>query len=338
MKHIVILLAFLIGLPASANPRPKVWIYTDMSDKTLKGREKEGSVNDPDDISAMAGYILMCNEFETLGIVVANTHRKEHRKSPDQAEWANDLFGKAYASDLPGLQQNLGGYPDFLTFTPSCIKESSERFDPKKEYRSLDQYPTVRSLLEAAQGTKETINVLCWGSLTEPAILARHCLTTGNTNALKQLRFIAHWTKSSFRQGTKEHPEHLANCHEDAKACAFLKKLALEETITFHECGAIGQHGIVSGSPKGRDYFNQFKVSKIGTIFVDGKFAYNGVDHSDSATYWSLLGTYGVSLEDIAPNGTNPPAVEKANEQTFKNSSKRIHNELLRRSRLAAKP
>jgi hypothetical protein len=53
-----------------------------MSDKRLSGTEKEVSVNDPDDISAMAGFLMMANEFETLGIVVASTHRPEHRQSP----------------------------------------------------------------------------------------------------------------------------------------------------------------------------------------------------------------------------------------------------------------
>ena len=32
--------------------RPKVWICTDMSDPTLKGKNKEGTINDPDDVSA----------------------------------------------------------------------------------------------------------------------------------------------------------------------------------------------------------------------------------------------------------------------------------------------
>jgi hypothetical protein len=32
----------------------------------------------------MAGYLLMADRFETLGIVVASTHRKEHATTPDQ--------------------------------------------------------------------------------------------------------------------------------------------------------------------------------------------------------------------------------------------------------------
>jgi hypothetical protein len=73
--------------------KPKVWIYTDMSDKNIRGIEKEGSANDPDDISAMAGYLLMANEFDTKGIVVSSTHRNVHKTSPNQAQWAASYFG-----------------------------------------------------------------------------------------------------------------------------------------------------------------------------------------------------------------------------------------------------
>lgn len=36
-----------------------------MSDPTVRGRESTGMMNDPDDVSAMAGYLLMANQFET---------------------------------------------------------------------------------------------------------------------------------------------------------------------------------------------------------------------------------------------------------------------------------
>jgi hypothetical protein len=62
--------------------KPKVWIYTDMTDNTLPGKNHMGTINDPDDISAMAGYLLMANMFETKGIVVASTHRGEHKTAP----------------------------------------------------------------------------------------------------------------------------------------------------------------------------------------------------------------------------------------------------------------
>ena len=60
------------------------------------------------------------------------------------------------------------------------------------------------------------------------------------------------------------------------------------------------------------------------------------MDHSDAATYWTMLGDWGVGLNDIRSNGTNFPEVEKANSERFERWSGRIHDELLRRSRAAA--
>ncbi len=319
----------------SEKTKPKVWIYTDMSDPTLKGSNHRGTINDPDDVSAMAGYLLMANEFETLGIVVASTHRQEHRTTPNQADWANRLFGGAYRADLPQLQNQFEGFPNEISFVQSSIKSTAEKFVESKDYHSLENYPTVSPLLEQTQALVEgqTINVLCWGSVTEPAILAAHCVATGKLELLKRLRFIAHWTNSPLHQGSAEHPEDVANCREDAAACAYMKKLAESGKLVYHECGAIGQAGIVSGGPKGHDYFDQFKTSQLGTIFVEGKYVQNGVDHSDSATYWVLLGTYGVSLNDIPSNGANSAAIEQANETKFRTNARRIHDELLSRSR-----
>lgn len=323
----------LVSRPPSAT-KPKVWIYTDMTDPKLKGSNKEGTINDPDDVSAMAGYLLMANEFETLGIVVASTHRREHKETPDQAEWANRFFGDAYRADRKRLNAPFGGYPEDVTFTQSSIKETAEKFDPNREYRSLDSYPTVKALLDETRKltADQQINVLCWGSLTEPAIFVSHCLTTGQNEILSRLRFIAHWTNSPHHQGTAEYPERVANCAEDSRACAYLKRQAKQGNIVYYECGAIGQHGIVSGAPQGDEFFDQFCTSRLGTIFVEGKYVRGRVDHSDSATYWTLLGDWGVSLQDIASDGSNDPEVELKNERAFRNHSEKIHDELLRRS------
>lgn len=323
---------------SAADPKPKVWIYTDMSDGTLKGPTHMGTVNDPDDLSAMAGYLLMANEFETLGIVVASTHREEHKLTPDQGEWANRFFGETYRAEVGALNAALGGYPEDVSFVQSCLKESGERFDPAADYASLAPYPTVQSLLDAARSLPEgeRIHVLCWGTVTEPAILVRHVIETNQPGVLERLVFIAHWTSSNFHQGSLEHPENVANCREDSAACAFMKERARAGMIRYHECGAIGQHGIVSGAPKDEEFYQGFRASRLGTRFVEGKFVKGCVDHSDSATYWVLLGKWGVSLADIPADGSNPPEVEKANEEKFREHSKRIHEELLRRARLTA--
>ncbi|MEL7118285.1 MAG: family 43 glycosylhydrolase [Bacteroidota bacterium] len=333
MKWILSLfLVFTFIVVFAQNQKPKVWIYTDMSDKSLPGKNHMGTINDPDDISAMAGYLLMCNQFDTKGIVVTSTHRNQHKDTPNQAAWANNFLGGAYRQDVVHLNNNIGGYPTNIEFIQSCIKESAERFQPDQAYASIDEYSTVKSLFDLAKKEAGVINVLCWGSLTEPAILVKHCLTNNQLDVLDRLRFIAHWTNSSWHQGTKEHPERVANCREDADACAYLKSVALNGKIKYYECGAIGQHGIVSGGPKGNGYFNQFKSSRLGKIFAEGKYVHDRVDHSDAATYWTLLGKFGLSLNDITSNGTNDPEIEKDNKKKFEDWSKKIHDELLRRS------
>lgn len=338
IKIILFIASIASALTLNAkNTKPNVWIYTDMSDKTIPGSNKEHTVNDPDDISAMGGYLLMCNEFNTLGVVVASTHRKEHKASGNQADWANSFFGTAYKQDRKQLQKVLKGFPNKIEYLESCIKVSAEKYDNAKTYIDLSKYNTVEALIKVAAKQEDIINVLCWGSLTEPAILVKYCLETGKTDILKKLRFIAHWTNSPLHQGSPEQPWKVANCNEDINACNYLKEQAFEGKISYYELGAIGQHGIVSGSQLGDEYYNQFKVSALGKIFAEGKYVHNGVDDSDAATYWTLLGKWGVILKDVLSNGINSPDIEKANEEKFLKSSKSIREELLRRIKIAAK-
>ena len=84
------------------------------------------------------------------------------------------------------------------------------------------------------------------------------------------------------------------------------------------------------------EYYNQFKISTLGKIFAEGKFAFKGVDDSDAATYWTLLGKWGVSLNDVPSNGTNSPEIEKSNEDKFYAGAKAIREELLRRAKIAS--
>ncbi len=334
MKALMVNLALITFIFSAFSQKPKVWIYTDMSDKTIPGDNHEGTVNDPDDISAMAGYILMSSEFNTVGIVVASTHRGELRTSANQATWATNYFGSAYAKDLPGLNANIGGYPSGFSFQESCIKVSAEKYSNSKTYADLSGYSTVKSLLDYVDGQSDLVNVLIWGSTTEPAIFVKHCLSNGKKDLLKKVRFIAHWTNSSIWQGSDAEPWKVANCNEDINACNYLKDRAYAREIDYYECGAIGQNGVMGGV-SGETYFNQFRAGEIGKIFREGKYAFNKVDHSDAATYWVLLGTYGVNLADINPNGTNPKATEQANSNKFGARSKDIHDELLRRAKAA---
>jgi hypothetical protein len=320
----------------NASGKPKVWIISDVSDKNIKGSDGR-PVNDPDDISAMAGYMLVSNHFDTLGIVVASTHRGEHRTSPDQAVWARRYFGDAFAAERSALNRGIGGYPMSFNFIQSSIKENGHRFNESSSYASLSGFSSVQALIDAVKRQDDTVNVLSWGSLTEQAIFVKHCMSTpGDQDLLRKVRFIAHWTNSPLHQGTPQNPERVANCQEDSGACSYLKRMARERRIQYHELGAIGQHGIVSGSYSGSTYFNQFRVSRLGTAFITGKFENNKVDHSDSATYWTLLSDWGVSLRDVASNGENPASTEQRNEDRFRNSSRRIHDELLRRAQAAS--
>ncbi len=338
MKGVVkyIVAAICICTLAYAEAKPKVWIYTDMSDRNIPGNNHEGTVNDPDDISAMAAYLMLSNRFETLGISVTSTHRKEHKTSPNQGEWASKYFGDAYAKDIVRLNEKIGGYQPSIPFMESCLKSTMERFNPDKSYSDLKKYNTVEALFDKATQTTDTIFVLCWGALTEPAILVKHCIEAGRGDILDRVKFISHWSNSSLHQGTPEMPDKVANCRDDYKACGYLKDMAAKGLISFYECGAIGQHGAVSGSPKGEEHYLQFHKSELGKIFATGKFVFKCVDFSDAATYIVLAGEWGVTLDDINPDGTNPAEKELANEKALKQNAHKLNSELLRISNIAA--
>ncbi len=356
MKRILLVLSVLLIAISVEAQKPSVWIVTDMSDKTIPGDNKEGTLNDPDDISAMAGYLLLANEFDTRGIIVTSTHRKEHVTSPDQAQWTVDYFGKAYDHDMKYISKQIKGYPaglclasdakrikkGYIPVYESALKMTSEHFVPSKSY-SLEGYEGVEAMLdeinrkrrgEWVYSSESPLNILCWGSVTEPAILVSYCIENDMLDVLDRITFIAHWTNSPLHQGTAECPECVANCREDAKACAYLKEKAAASMLKYYECAAIGQHGIVSGSQKGDEYYSQFNVSELGKIFITGKYVFNGVDDSDSASYYALLGRWGVSLDDILPDGSNTAEREAANEKAFRAEAMNIRNELLRRSNM----
>ena len=331
------LLLLWLGVSTALAQKPKVWIISDGTRETLKFDNKKGHLGDPDDISALAGYLLMSNMFDTRGIVMGSTHHKELKFTPEEKPWFDEHFGGAYAKDLPQLNRNIGGYQEKIPFIESSIKKTGEVYQPDNTYHTLKGYESVQDLLDETEKSDEIINVLCWGTLTEPAILVSHCLANQRQDVLDKIRFISHWTNSSFHVGTMERPDSVHNCFNDANACAYIKLMAKQGIITFYECGSIGQYGIVEGSPRGEEYYNQFRVSELGTLYVEGKYMSwkKTVDDSDCATYWVLLGNWGVSLKDIKPDGTNPPEIEKRNEKLFFDNAANIRNELLRRTKAA---
>ena len=317
-----VLLALAAGVMAQ---KPVVWVISDGGD----------GINDPDDISAVAGYLLMSNMFDTRAIVMASTFHHWHKDTEDQGEWARRTYGKAYAADLPNLNKYIGGYQDEIRFMESSFKGHGDRFQWQASY-DLKDYPSTLALFREVDKSDEVVNVLCFGPLTEQAVLVSYCVENGRQDILDKIRFISHWTSSNFHTGNLENPEHTHNCWADGISCDYMKKMALNGTIKFFECGGIGQYGIVEAGPKGKEYYDRFKSSHLGKIFAEGKFNKNRVDDSDCATYWVLLGNYGVSLNDIASNGLNYPEVEKRNEEAFALHARDMRDEVLRRSNAAA--
>jgi len=336
IKTVLCLAVVLGAVSAYAQKKPKVWIISDGSDKSIKNEEGK-TIGDPDDISALANYLLMSNMFDTRAIVVGSVFNISMDRVGSQKKWADEYLLKAYLEDLPNLNKNIGGYQDSILFLESFLRESPVKYKPRKIYLDLSDYSTVQALFDEIDRSDDLINVLCWGTLTEPAILTNHCLAMGRQDILQKVRFISHWTHSYFRVGSMEHPEAVHNAFNDANAAAYIKQVALDGHIKFYECSASGQYGIVEGSPRGREFYDQFSGSAIGRVYLEGKYAewMETVDDSDSATHWALLGDWGLSLGDINSNGTNFPEIEQANEKAFHEWAPRIRNELLRRAKAA---
>lgn len=329
---VLIALVALAALPLFA-AKPRVWVSSDMTDKRLPGPGRSGTITDPDDISAMAGFLLFANAFDVRGISISCTSRKEIASAPDQAEWANRYLGAAYSKDVKNLNATLGGYPESIQFIQSSIKGA--RFNENEEYANLDSFPSVKALLTDLEASQQELFILCWGPTSEAAILVKHCLSARKAHLLKRIRIIAHWTNSYLHNAGEV--DKVANCNFDKPACAFIKKQAKVGVVKYYECGAIGQAGIVNGAPAGDDYFQQFRKSHLGTIFLEGKFEHGKVDWSDAATYVVLLGTFGVTLDHLTHDGISSAAIEQRNEAALQASSKKLHEELLRRSDAAGK-
>lgn len=316
------------------NTKPRVWIISDGCDPTLK--QKSGRpMCDPDDISAIADYLIMSNNFRTEGIVIASEHKEDQKTTPSQLPWANNLFIKAYKEDLPNLNKYIGGYQNDIRFLESTFKAKPECFSWFKKY-DINNYPSVNELYKTLSNSNEQLNILSWGSLTETSVLVRYLEQHNLTKELSKIRIISHWTNSSWRVGTIENPEDVHNTRDDIESCRYLKKMALNHKIQFYECGCIGQEGIVENAKFGDAYYNQFKISALGKVFAEGKLTQGRVDDSDAATFWVLLGNWGVSLNNVASNGINMPQIEKRNIESFAKAAPAIRNEIFRRVKCAA--
>lgn len=321
-----------LGVESAAASRPHLWVLTDLSDP--RDRRVGGHPqNDPDDIVALASLLLEANRFEIDGIVFSSTNRPH---LADATPFIESTFAAAYATDRPGLEKTFGGFPATIPFIRSSITGGAEarRFDPAADYADLSTYPSVQALVDTA--SDHPVNVLLWGPTTEAAIALQHCLTSGNDTAVANMRFIAHWTKSWIAQGTPAAPFHVANCRDDAAACAFLHDTALADPrVRFIETGSVGQTGIVNGSAR-YPHWAAFADSRLGQILTTAKFYSGKPDGSDSATFWVLIDGFGPSIDDYAPDGSLDQATEEANRDRFLAAAPAINDDLRARAIAAA--
>ena len=322
----------LITTACHAAAKPNIWVLTDMSDPR-DTRPGGHPFNDPDDICSMAALLLEANRFNIVGISFSSNTRIG---LADPTPFVNDVFVAAYANDQPFLNATFGGYPPTIPFLRSSINRDGapQKFDPAANYRDLTRLETVKKLVDFA--TTEPIYVLCWGPLTEAAIAVQHCLTTGNEAALANMTFVSHWTKSWIAQGTPETPFKVANCNDDARACAFLHDQALKDPLVkFIELGSVGQTGVVNGAA---DYphFERFRQSRLGQIFIHSKFYGGKPDQSDGATFWLLVEELGATLADYPQNGTLDQTTEEHARDQFLADGHAILDDLLARSDAAA--
>lgn len=312
------------------NGKPNVWILTDMSDPRL-------GVNDPDDVVAMAMYLLNADRFNTASVTVASTHRSRLLTAPNQATWASGHLGGAYAKAQPCLQAQYGGYPSTVPWRQSSLStgDSIRKFRDQDDYANLNGFPSVRALVDYAR--ENPVFVLAWGPLTEAAMAVKHLKTRGDAAALRNVTIISHWTTSYIAQGTPQAPFEVANCKDDRSACDYLHQQARSDAdVKFYDLGSIGQTGIVSGSPSGYNW-SAFRSSSLGEIYVDTKFAYGKPDGSDAATFYALMGDYGVTLASLNDDGTLSKAIEERSRDLFRDHTRALLDDLLERSAVAAR-
>lgn len=329
---VVALVALTLAGPGSAVAKPNLWVYTDLSDPRNQ-RSGGHPYNDPDDICALAALLLQANRFDIHAVVYASNTRLG---LADPTPFVQETFAAAYEHDWPHLEQTFGGYQRHIPFKLSSINRDGKprKFSPQEDYRDLTRLDTVRELVDLA--SREPVYVLNWGPLTESAMAVKHCLTTGNLTALANLTIISHWTMSFIAQGSPETPYAVANCRDDADACAYLHQVATGlPKVSFIEVGSVGQTGIVNGTANyARN--EEFMASRLGQIFITSKFYHGKPDFSDGATYWLLSEGYGPGMAHYRRDGSLDQATEEAARNAFLADGHAIMDNLLLRSNAAA--
>ncbi len=324
------------GHHGDSKTKPSIWIYSDLSDP--RDQRKGGHPqNDPDDICSLASLLLTADHFDIRGIVVASTNREGLQ---DPMPFIEEVFVSAYQHDLPFLTSKGADYQAEIPFMASSLTEGgrSVQFDPQTDYTELEDLLTVKKLIQLAQ--KEPVYVLSWGPLTESAIAIKHCLDTGKGEALKNLCFLSHWTKSSIAQGSPEAPFEVANCQDDRAACDYIHQMAAEDDrVQFIELGCVGQKGLVSGITAGIRKQMEASLSRstrLGQIFTRSKWYFNKPDFSDASTHWLLFShfrspendSWSLSLDDYPHDGSLSQKEEEELVEKFREHAFRIGFEL----------
>lgn len=334
MRNCLCTCLLLVALATiSANSKPTIWVYTDLSDPRDQ-RVGGHPQNDPDDICSLAALLLQANRFDIAGIVFSSTNRKGLK---DATPFVESTFAAAYAMARKPLNKELGGFQKSIPFFRSSLYQGGDpvKFDPTKNYSNLDEFPTVEKLIQLA--AKKPVYVLNWGPTTESAIAVKHCLDSGKIDALDNITIISHWTKSWIAQGTPEQPFKVANCRDDGLACSYLHETAkIHPSVKFIELGSVGQTGVVNGSSKYPD-FHDFQTSALGQIFVHSKFYHGKPDQSDGSTFWLLTEAFGPTLKTYQHDGTLDQKTEEKARDLFLKNGHAIQDDLLNRSRIASK-
>lgn len=310
-----------------SNSKPIVWIFSGVQPaESAVDSSQSSTAESRGQAATLSTYLLLANEFDTRGIVVADS----------TATWAREYFGEAYKSGRKNIAQAEEVYPTELHFFESAALSKTEVFSEEQSYESLEERDSIQALIDLAMNepSMKTINVLCWGYLTEPAILIKHCLDTNNRDLLKRFRFIVSETRSPLHH--RSQPNMVTNCVADREACFFLKRLAREGMISMHECGAIGYHGLVKDKTLEAKALEQLSGSKLGKILIDSRHDDGTLDLSASATYWMLLGEYGITLNHANPDGTLTAENERRNQRLLRENSQRIWELIISRAKAAA--
>ncbi|PWJ35028.1 nucleoside hydrolase-like domain-containing protein [Sediminitomix flava] len=369
LSVISLCLIFGISLTISAcddpsEGKPAIWILTDFTGMKKDGIEfrhqndkqsQLNTVSDPDDYVAMVMYLMNANKFHTAQIVLGSDGADKSKGTNPLTEFQNRIL-TAYEHDISfwNSNKNTKGFPSAqeISAVTKLTTLQGQKFDTNENYTDFKSLaPTVKSLVKELEKNKYSaenpLYVLVWGPMTEAAMAVKHLQAKGNTDALERLFVVSHWTTSFLRHNNPSKCTALeedrvkygvANCNEDCEACEFLHKEAqnAQAKFRFVDVGSVGQGGIVGGS---RPFFGKkgiqgehaqaFLTSEMGKLFIESNFMYNRPDGSDCATFYTILGDYGLTLNDFYTNGVITEEQERYAETAFKNNANKMMQELL---------